>query len=199
MNKNRGANKNRKKTINHHHTKMTNAFSKINDEQIRIASETRAVWELQESQRCLATTTINKLLKKANSFAKGSTKSRTADASQSQKKAVVNQKTIKPAQQISIAEQNTNNSLPESTDELESLHEKRVNVASQPTSESRFAKHKANRTDHHRMAKHEQPITIAKAVQQFYPKGPANSNRRATNNVKRKANANRNLHKTNAE
>ena len=83
-NKNRYAKKNRERIINHHHNKMTNTFSKINDEQIRIASETRSVSELQESKRCLETTTTNKKMKEVNSFAKGATylcsKSRIASA-----------------------------------------------------------------------------------------------------------------------
>ena len=75
---------------------MKNTFSKIDEEQIRIASETGVVPELQESKRCLATTTINKKMKEENSFAKGASKSRIAGASQSHKKAIiiVNQKAI---------------------------------------------------------------------------------------------------------
>ena len=65
---------------------MKSAFSKIDEEQIRIVSETRAVLEIQESKRCLATTTTNKKMKEANSFAKGASESRIADASQSQKR-----------------------------------------------------------------------------------------------------------------
>ena len=89
---------------------MTNTFSKIDEERIRIASETRAISELQKRKRFLATTTINKKTKEANSFAKGDSKSRTASAPQSYKKAIINQNAIKPAKQISIAEQNKNDS-----------------------------------------------------------------------------------------
>ena len=79
-NKNHDANKNCGKTTNHNHNKVTNTFSKINDEQIRISNKTGAVSELQESKRCLTTTTINKKMKEANSFAKGANKSRIVDA-----------------------------------------------------------------------------------------------------------------------
>ena len=66
-----------------HSKKMKNTFSKINEEQIRIASEIRAVSKPQESKRCLATTTINKKTKEANDFTKGARKSRITGASQS--------------------------------------------------------------------------------------------------------------------
>ena len=102
----------RERTISHHHNTMTNAFSKINNEQIRIASKTRAVSELQESKRFLTTTIINKKMKEANSFAKRASKLKTACPSQSRKKAIINQnKIIKPTQQTSIVEKMTNNSL----------------------------------------------------------------------------------------
>ena len=61
-----------------------------------------------------------------------------------------------------------------------------------------IAKHRTNRTDHHRMAKHKQPITSTKTIQQSYQKGSVN-NHRATSNGKHKANANRNHRKKNAE
>ena len=55
-----------------------------------------------------------------------------------------------------------------------------------------IAKYKTIRTDHYRMVKHKQPITIAK---QSYQKGPANKHC-VTSNAKHKGNANRNLCKT---
>ena len=153
---------------------MTNTFSKISDGQIRTASETRAILELQESKRCLATTTINKKMNEANCFAKGASKLRIADASQLQKKAVVNQKTIKLAQRISITEQKTNNS--------PIRKDRRIRIAARKASKHRkpankritVAKYKKNQTDHHRTVKHKQPITFANAIQQSYQKGPAN-------------------------
>ena len=82
-----------------HPKKMKNTFSKIDKEQIRIASKTSAVLELRKSKRCLATTTIDKKMREANIFAKGASKSRIAGASQSHKKAIiiVNQKAIELA------------------------------------------------------------------------------------------------------
>ena len=107
---------------------MTNVFSKINGKQIRIASETRAFSELQENKRCLATTTINKKMKEANSFAKGASESRIAGASQSHKKAIiVNQKAIKPAQRASIAQQKTNDN--------PASKELRISIATRESSE----------------------------------------------------------------
>ena len=110
---------------------MTNAFSKINNERIRTDSKTRAVSELQESMRFLTTTTINKKMKEANSFAKGASESRIAGALQSHKKAIVNQKAIKPAQRISIAEQNTNNSPTRKDRGIRIAAEEVSNIASQ--------------------------------------------------------------------
>ena len=137
-------------------------------------------------------------MNEANCFAKGASELRIADASQLQKKAVVNQKTIKLAQRISITEQKTNNS--------PIRKDRQIRIAAREASKYRkpdnkqitIAKHKTNLTLHHRMAKHEQPITIAKAIQQSYQKGSAN-NHRSASNAKHKANANCNLCKTNAE
>ena len=136
---------------------MKNTFSKIDKEQIRTASKIRAVSELQESKRCLATTTINKKMKDANNFAKGASKSRIVGTSQSQKQAIVNQKIIKPVQRTSISEQKMNNS-PIKKDW-------QIRITAQEASKHRMsankritiAKHKTNRTDHHRMAKHKRP------------------------------------------
>ena len=85
---------------------MKSAFSKIDKEQIRITSKTRAVSELQESKRCLATTTTNKKMKEANSFAKGASESRIADASQSQK---TNNNPARKDRQIRVAGREANN------------------------------------------------------------------------------------------
>ena len=137
---------------------MTNTFSNINDKHIWIVSKIRVVLELQESKRCLETTTTNKKTKEVISFAKGATylcsKSRIASALQSQKKVIVNQKTIKPSRQTSIAEQKTNNS--------PTRKERQIRIAAQEASKHHkpnnkwimIAKHKMNRMDHHRMTKH---------------------------------------------
>ena len=106
---------------------MKNIFSKINNERVRIVSKTRDVSLLQESKICLATT-ITKKTKEVNSFAKGSSEPRIVDASQSHKKAIVNQKAIKPAQRVSFAGQKTIDN-PTSKE-----HKKQVNITSQPTS-----------------------------------------------------------------
>ena len=55
----------------HHPKKMTNTFSKTNDEQFRITSTTGAVLELQESKICPKTTISKKMTEEAKSFAKG--------------------------------------------------------------------------------------------------------------------------------
>ena len=61
------------------------------------------------SLRSIKTTFNRKMTKEVNSFAKGANESRIAGAPQSQKKENINQKTIKPAQSVSIAEHKTNN------------------------------------------------------------------------------------------
>ena len=180
----------------------TNKFSKINNERVRITSKTRAVSKLQEIKRCLATNTINKKLKEANSFAKGASESRIVDALQSQKKAVVIQKTIKPAQRISIAEQKTNNS--------PTRKDRRIRIPGQEESKHRKPAKKRitiakRKTNHYRMLRNK-PSTIAKANCNCMPKKrklmiakrKAHQNC-ATTNTKYKANDNQNLCNTKAE
>ena len=83
----------------------------------------------------------------------------------SQKKAVVNQKTIKRAEQISIVEQKTNNS-PTRKDRQIRIAAREASKYGKPANKRiTIAKHKTDRTDHHCMAtKHEQSITITKAI-----------------------------------
>ena len=183
---------------------MTNTFSKIDEEQIRIASETRAVSELQESKRHLATNTINKKMKEANISAKRASESRIADASQSQKKAeiVVIQKTIKTTQRISITEQKTKNS-PIRKDQ-------RIRITGQEASKHRKLANKRitiakRKTNHYRMAK-SKSVTIAKTNYNYMPKKRQFTiakrkayHNRATVDTKYKANDNRNLCNTKAE
>ena len=134
--------------------------------------------------------------KKIHSFAKGVSESKVTDASQSQKKAVVNQKSIKPAQQISIAKQKTNNS-PTRKDQRIRITAQEASKYCKPSyKQIVIAKHKTNCMVHHCMAKHAQPFTIAKVIQQSYQTGPVN-NHRATSNAKQKVNVNLNLCKIN--
>ena len=150
-----------------HPKKMKNTFSKIDKEQIRTASKIRAVLELQESKRCLTTTTINKTMKEANSFAKGASKSRISGASQSHKKAIiVNQKAIKPAKRASIAQQRSN--------DIPASKELRISIATREASKYCTSANKLiaiadRKMNHYRMVRNK-PIAIAKANYNRMPK-----------------------------
>ena len=176
---------------------MKNTFSKIDKEQIRTASKIRAVLELQESKRCLTTTTINKTMKEANSFAKGASKSRISGASQSHKKAIiVNQKAIKSAQRASIAQQKTNDN--------PANKEWRINIATREASKYRTPANKrittADRKMNHYHMVRNKPIAIAKANCNRMPKERQFTiakhkayHNRATTDAKYKANDNLNF------
>ena len=112
----------------------------FNNIRIRIESKARAVSELQESKSCLTTSINKKMVKEANSFAKGASESRIAGASQSQK---TNNNPTRKDRRITIATQEANN-----------------NCKKPANKRTTIAKRKTNRTDHHRMAK-DKRITIA--------------------------------------
>ena len=104
--------------------------------------------------------------KKIHSFAKGVSESKVTDASQSQKKAVVNQKSIKPAQQISIAKQKTNNS--------PTRKKRQIRIAGQEVSKHRKPADKRittakRKTNQYHISK-DKPVTIAKAIYNREPK-----------------------------
>ena len=139
----------------------------------------------------------------ANSFAKGASKSRIADALQLKKKVVVaNQKTIKPAQRISIAEQKTNNSLTRSNRQIRITTQEASKYCKPCGKQITITK----RTTNQYCIAEDKPITIAKAIYNREPKKrqfmiakrKAHQNR-ATTNAKYKANDNRNLYNTKAE